>query len=274
MGKALVIKGANFSVNSFAQDSFTDPIPCTSLSLSASTLAMTMTGSTATLTAAVTPSNTTDAVTWATSNANIATVSNGVITQHGVGSVTITATCGNFSATCTVTCTVVYNANADLLRIANAAGYRPSQAADFLRFQTPANGYLQYINKGAYGDYPAFFNQSSVPSAYQGKGAIPLPYGATKINFTNPDSSVFDRLMLYFLNSNVAAESSNTHDSAKLILDLSGYDQGYIDIAGKASHEVNLSSLSIGASDEFAVTFLDTGAAVLGDTLNSTITIS
>lgn len=271
MGKALVIKGANFTANSFAQDTFINPIPCTSLSLSASTLAMTMTGSTATLTASVTPSNTTDAVTWATSNANIATVANGVITQHGVGSVTITATCGNFSATCTVTCTVVYNANSDLLRVADAAGYQKisgSSGDQFLTFLTPAVGYLQYINKSANG-YPVYVRQSNVPSEYKDKGGIPIPYGATKITFTNPDSAVFDWLYVYFLDS-TAIGASTYNDSAKLCY----VSPSRYNIAGVTSYDYNLVGVDRGTSDEFIVTFLDTGNVAVGSSANSTITIS
>lgn len=58
-----------------------------------------------TLVPAVYPSNTTDkSVTWTSSNTAIATVSNnGVVTAIAVGECTITATCQNVSATCTVT---------------------------------------------------------------------------------------------------------------------------------------------------------------------------
>ena len=50
-------------------------------------------GNTATLTATVTPDNATDKnVTWSTSNADVATVANGVVTAVGAGTATITAT--------------------------------------------------------------------------------------------------------------------------------------------------------------------------------------
>jgi Bacterial surface proteins containing Ig-like domains len=59
-----------------------------------------------TLTATVAPSNTTNkAVTWTSSNPNVATVNNGVITAVSVGTAIITATIadGNKSASCSVT---------------------------------------------------------------------------------------------------------------------------------------------------------------------------
>lgn len=67
-------------------------------------------GSTTTLTATIAPSNATDqAVTWSTSNSNVATVSNGVVTGVAPGTATITVTThdGGFTATCLVTVTAV-----------------------------------------------------------------------------------------------------------------------------------------------------------------------
>lgn len=55
-----------------------------------------------TLTANVTPSNTTEPIIWKSSNTSIATVLNGVVTPIANGNCTITATCGNYSSTCQV----------------------------------------------------------------------------------------------------------------------------------------------------------------------------
>jgi uncharacterized protein YjdB len=76
---------------------------CTGLSLNKSSLSFTSLNATQTLTATLTPSNTTDTVSWKSSNTSVATVnSNGVVTSKADGSCTITATCGGKSATCTV----------------------------------------------------------------------------------------------------------------------------------------------------------------------------
>ncbi|MBQ9902694.1 MAG: Ig-like domain-containing protein [Clostridia bacterium] len=82
----------------------TASVPATGISLSQTSLSLTK-GNTATLTATVTPSGSTDSVTWTSSNTAVATVSNGVVTAVGNGSATITAKAGSKSATCSVTVT-------------------------------------------------------------------------------------------------------------------------------------------------------------------------
>lgn len=76
---------------------------CTGVSLNKYNLSFTSLNTTQTLTATLTPSNTTDTVTWSSNNNDVATVSNGVVTAKGNGTCTITATCGSKSATCSVT---------------------------------------------------------------------------------------------------------------------------------------------------------------------------
>ena len=77
-------------------------VACTGITLDTTTLTFTNTD-TQTLTATVTPDGCTDTITWSTSSPSVATVNNGVVTPKGNGDCTITATCGNYSATCNVT---------------------------------------------------------------------------------------------------------------------------------------------------------------------------
>ena len=102
MSKALVLKGVNFSTNKLTTVNFSGNIPCTGISLSSDSVSFDAIGDAETLTVTLTPSNTTDSVFWNSSDSNVATVENGLVTCAGVGSATITATCGSYSATCSV----------------------------------------------------------------------------------------------------------------------------------------------------------------------------
>lgn len=84
------------------RDAFYPPTPATSISLNKSALSFTTIGATQTLVATVMPSDSTDTVTWSSSDTSVVTVNNGVVTTVAYGSATITATAGNVSATCSV----------------------------------------------------------------------------------------------------------------------------------------------------------------------------
>lgn len=77
-------------------------IPCTSITLDKSTLSF-IDKTSQTLIATVQPSNTDDTVVWSSNHEDIASVIGGVVTAKKTGSCIITATCGNQSATCSVT---------------------------------------------------------------------------------------------------------------------------------------------------------------------------
>ena len=76
-------------------------IPCTGIILSQTELVFTSAG-TQTLIATVEPADTTDKIIWVTNNDGVATVNNGIVTAIFNGNATITATCGDYSATCSV----------------------------------------------------------------------------------------------------------------------------------------------------------------------------
>ena len=80
----------------------------TGITLSQTEAAMTVGGETLTLTATVNPDNATDkSVTWSTSDADVATVDNGVVTAVAArnATITVTTTDGSYTATCAVTVT-------------------------------------------------------------------------------------------------------------------------------------------------------------------------
>lgn len=76
-------------------------IPATAITLN-QTQASVLKGKSITLTAVVTPADTTDKVTWMTSDIAIATVTNGIITAKKAGAVTITVKAGNKTSECKI----------------------------------------------------------------------------------------------------------------------------------------------------------------------------
>lgn len=102
MAKALVIKNADFELNRVAQVDLSDLKPCTGISLDKSTISATSFAG-QTIVATVQPVGCTDTVVWTSSDDQVATVIGGVVSIHGLGTATITATCGGHSASCTVT---------------------------------------------------------------------------------------------------------------------------------------------------------------------------
>ena len=78
-------------------------VTVTSISLSQTALTL-IEGESSTLSATVIPSDATDKnVTWASSNAHVATVTSGKVTALSAGTTTITASCSGKNATCVVT---------------------------------------------------------------------------------------------------------------------------------------------------------------------------
>lgn len=80
-------------------------VPATSITLNQNSLFLysNTTPNTATLTATVEPADSTDTVSWSSSNNDVVTVENGVVKAVGNGTAAITATAGEYSATCEVT---------------------------------------------------------------------------------------------------------------------------------------------------------------------------
>lgn len=187
MSKALVIKGANFSANMVEVITLSEPIPCTGIALSQSSMTATSLGVVGTLTATLTPADTTETVTWQSSDESVAIVEAGVVTIVGVGSATITATCGNQSATCAIAATVVIELDTSYYA---ANGRKYSGSLD-LTADPPHNGIGQTnTTKGRlfysivpYGTYRAFANVD-----YEGQYLIPLPQNAKNVTISLPSS--------------------------------------------------------------------------------------
>lgn len=107
MTKTLVIQGVDFSTNALDTVIIDSPIPCTGITIDQASLDISY-GSSGVLVATPTPADTTDSIVWSSTDTSVATVSNGTVTAIGVGSATITAQCGSYSATCSVIVTLAW----------------------------------------------------------------------------------------------------------------------------------------------------------------------
>lgn len=117
VGKATITVTSVIGKYTATCDVVVDPIAVTGISLDKTSHAMNV-GETVTLTATVTPANASDpSYTWASSNEEVATVANGVVTGVDEGEATITATTkdGNKVASCKVTVTLKIPTEAETL---------------------------------------------------------------------------------------------------------------------------------------------------------------
>ena len=194
MGKALVIKGISFSVNKLTTVTLSDPVPCEGITLDKSTISMTAIGSTATIIPTVSPVDTSDVVTWSSSDTEVATVVDGVVTAAGVGSATITAVCGTQIATCTVSVSVSMILDEAYSMI---SGYYYNSSLDFTKNPTKnyitvgssSNSALFYDADNSLGEYRAIYTNANNRSALAYVYPIPFPSGkVSKITINTPDS--------------------------------------------------------------------------------------
>lgn len=194
MAKVLVIRGANFSENALDQVELENPVPCESISIPA-TQTIKYLGDTATLTATVLPSDTTDAVFWESSDPTIVSVRNGVLTSHKAGTVTITATCGEKSATCAVTAQNYIDAKLTYSWYYNRSGaQKPGEENKY----TPrvSGGPQTMTYGGTYNATPT--PNANSPHALDYDTLVPginlypvmIPDGAVKISITMPNQLI------------------------------------------------------------------------------------
>lgn len=172
MARTLIIKNADFSVNKVATVEIEEEVPCTGITLDESTLAITSIGGTDTLTATVAPVDTTDAVIWSTSDSEVITVSGGTVTAVGCGTATITATCGNYSATCTITVTHIATGNDLVYSLNTYLGQDENR---------------DYLNGGDLANYAQGYSEEGNLNLYlnsAGKHPYVIPKGANKIVLT------------------------------------------------------------------------------------------
>ena len=198
MGYALKLNNVNFSSVALGQVTYIDPIPCTGVSLSASSLSFDSVEESKQLTATITPSDTTDTLFWSSSNEDIATVDNtGLVTIHGIGTATITATCGNQTATCSINQTTI-KAQYDLKIVSGHYPYDANSDENEKKYVTTGNS----TNETDVGQA----NHAIADLAVGGGTTydiecVRVPYGATTVFIKTSDNVEIDLSYLHVIDT-------------------------------------------------------------------------
>ena len=222
MALTLVYKDANFSANKIETVVLGDPIPCTGISLNKQSDEINSIGGTSQLTTTLTPQDTTDTVSWTSSDTGVAVVVNGVVTAVSLGTATITATCGTQSATCAIT---VDNVVPNYVAVCGYAPCKRSSGSHAMttdkRTSENSNAYIIAADQ-ATGLYP-IESKSDIDTSPYRFVPILIPDGATKIKVSNNIGAYYTRFL--WIDSTQVEELSNIGaycvEGAQ-----SGWDQG------------------------------------------------
>ena len=222
MSKALVIKSADFSVNSVEQITLEETIECTGITLNKNNITSNEIDIAETLVAAVTPVDCTEQVIWQTSDATVATVSNGVVTFVGLGSAVITAVCGKHSATCSVIVdNVVVDSGFTFAFISNANGN------DYANFSTPNYTRLAYADRIPQNSSRLRLGIDSVTTDYYLAPHV-FPKGTNKINVrSNNLNNDYSCYVFFFASEEAATAAGLAKMIQKLTQNATGHSVNY-----------------------------------------------
>lgn len=207
MAQTLIIKDGDFSTNALDHVIF-NAVECTGITLDKNSLAIVTTGNTGNLVATVTPSDCTQAVHWTSSDENVASVSNGAVTAVGVGSATITATCGSYSASATVTVTEFMDKSI-LKRLSGMYVNDNNALSNSGSGLTTVMDSSTYANRGCL----AASSGDLVINPEKGGGfyPYPLPKNTKRIKITDTGSSGIKKQLVLWYNLDTPAPSYNTY---------------------------------------------------------------
>ena len=178
MGYAIKVKNVNFSSVALDTVNYVEEVPCTALSFDVESLSFERAEETKTITATKTPQDTTDELFWSSSNENVATVNDGVVTIHGIGTATITATCGEITKSITITQTTIkaqYDFSSVSGKYPEPTGNDQSEIRS-LKLSSVNNQYAVGQAYHASNNGLHIWNSSDIE-------CIRVPYGATKVYF-------------------------------------------------------------------------------------------
>lgn len=296
MGKALVIRGANYAANSLDKIDL-DIVHAENIGVVPASLDLDFIGASRTLTATVIPSYAEDPVIWASSDEDVAVVADGVVTVVGVGTCTITATAGSVSATCAVSVSVELTGYSKYKNTSFEAGTSSNRltvcytllgtsSTTYARFLSCCKSEMPYdhlmchykFTKLVDGTYALITSDSDLSGGelrvWNQIGypvPIPLPPNTTKVRFVCPDD-LHGAYPLFFKRNVEAYPAGGTTDGRghfspwrSLADTQSGYTWPYA-----ASHDVDVPD----DCDSLIVTFstdIDNGGTLINDMTDTQI---
>lgn len=186
MATTLVIKDSNFADNKVDKVTLLGNIPCTGITLEDDSIEFTAYGQTAQIEYTLTPADTTDVVSITSGNEDIVTVSGDTITAVGVGSTTVTVSCGNQSKTISISSTM------NMVRYWKT-GYQVGYDEQYHRAKDNAVANWGYCgSETAWGD-SRVISISSTPHIY----VYRIPKNTASLTINVPNSS-WNTILIFF----------------------------------------------------------------------------
>lgn len=269
MAKTLVLKGTNFSAHKIETVTFGEAVPCTGITLDEQTKSVTSL-SPFTLVATPTPANTTDEVSWISSDTDVATVADGVVTPVGLGEATITATCGSYSATCAVT---INNVVPDYVTVCGYNPYKRSSNGNATtvdkKTAVSSSQFIIAANKET-GLYPVESKTDVDTSPYRFVPIL-IPNGATKIIINSTETSLGKlKSRTLFFDSTKQETTYGTGGAFCVYGETTAYDQGS---TANPPIEVSIPE-NIDGLDSCAIALIFQNNGTTGNDYTSVITIA
>lgn len=196
MSKALVIKSVDFSANRVEQITLRNTVYCTGITLNKNNITSNEIDVTEALVATVTPVDCTEQVIWQTSDVTVATVNNGTVTIVGLGTATITVTCGNYSATCSVTVNdVPVDSGFTFAFVASDSG------KDYAYFNAPYYNRISFADRVDKNTSRLRLSVATVTTDYYLAPHV-FPHGTNKINVYSRELNNSYSCYIFFFSSN------------------------------------------------------------------------
>lgn len=204
MSKALVIKNADFSTNKVETVTFND-VPCTGVSFASSYVTLSELG-VATVSYTLTPSNTTDEVSFETSDSSVLSVTGNALEVVGIGDCVLTIHCGSYSDQCAVTVDIIE----DPAYIVGTIGTQTDSSENEGAIISGSSKRIVMAKEFADTDFTNYIDMTSSPIPSGEFAPIPIPANVQKIHIeANNLYSGNNHMIVFFDDTDIRFIGSN-----------------------------------------------------------------